>query len=158
LNRIQFQYTASMSVIHLPRKTKFWINFVGIGVWFTGLGWLVVHFFLKPRDSLDFAASSSEPLWLKFHGAFAFLALWTGGMLWGVHVVKAWGTRQHRWSGSTLFGVFLILIVTGYLLYYVADDGARNVVSWSHWILGIGLPAAYLAHRFAKKIPRSPRR
>ena len=84
--------------------------------------------------------------------AFAFLALWTRGILWGIHVVKAWGTRRHRWSGSILFATLLFLIVSGYLLYYVADDEARNAVSWSHWILGIVLPLAYVAHRTANKV------
>jgi hypothetical protein len=146
-----------MAVVHLPGTTKTWINFVGIGVWFTGLGWVIVHFLIKPQDPLSFANSSSEPLWLKIHGAFAFLALWTGGMLWGIHVVKAWGARRHRWSGSTLFGAFLILIVTGYLLYYVADDRTRNAISWIHWLLGLALPLAYLVHRLAKKIHPSRR-
>jgi hypothetical protein len=140
-----------MGIIHLSGKTKTWINLVGIGVWFTGLGWIIAHFFVKPQDSLGFANSSSEPIWLKVHGAFAFLALWTGGMLWGIHVVKAWGTHRHRWSGSILFAALLILIVSGYLLYYVADDSTRNAVSWSHWVIGIMLPLAYLAHRTAEK-------
>jgi hypothetical protein len=143
-----------MAAIHLTEKTKTWINFVGIGVWTTGLGWIIAHFFAKPQDPLSFANSSSEPLWLKFHGAFAFLALWTGGLLWGIHVVKAWDSRRHRWSGSILFGATLLLIVSGYLLYYVADDDARNAISWSHWLLGIALPLAYGAHRLAKKIRR----
>jgi hypothetical protein len=141
-----------MAVIHLPGTTKTWINFVGIGVWFTGLAWVIVHFLIEPKDSLGFASTSPEPLWLKIHGGFAFLALWSGGMLWGIHVLKAWGTQRRRWSGSVLFGAFLILSVTGYLLYYVADDGARHAISWTHWVLGIGLPFAYLAHRLAKKI------
>jgi hypothetical protein len=157
LHGIRFQYTGSMAVVHLPDTTKTWINFVGIGVWFTGLGWVTVHFLIKPQDPLGFANSSSEPLWLKIHGAFAFLALWTGGMLWGIHVVKAWGTGRQRWSGSTLFGASLILIVTGYLLYYVVDDRIRNAISWIHWLLGIALPLAYLVHRLAKKIRPSRR-
>ena len=31
----------------------------------------------------------SEPWWLKAHGAFAFLSLWTAGVLWSLHVPKA---------------------------------------------------------------------
>jgi hypothetical protein len=143
-----------MAAIHLPNKTKLWINFVGFGVWVSGLGWVAVHFLLNTQDPLSLPNSSAEPLWLKLHGAFAFLALWTGGLLWGAHVVKAWNTRRLRLSGSVLFGALLILIATGYLLYYVAGDDARNMISWSHWVLGVALPFAYLAHRLAKKITR----
>jgi hypothetical protein len=137
--------------IRLAPKTRLWINFVGIGIWTTGLGWLIAHFLLNAQDPLGFANSSLEPLWLKAHGAFAFLALWTGGMLWGVHILRAWDSRRRRWSGTAVFSALLILIVTGYLLYYVADDGARGVISWAHWVLGLALPLAYLAHRLAKK-------
>jgi hypothetical protein len=146
-----------MAAIHLSQKTKLWINFVGIGVWFSGFGWVVVHFFLNTQDPLSLPNASSEPLWLKVHGAFAFLALWTGGLLWGLHVVKAWGVHRRRWSGSILFGALLILIATGYLLYYVANDNARSLISWSHWVLGIALPLAYLAHRLAKKTRHRPK-
>ena len=145
-----------MSPIHLSRSSKTWINCVGIGIWASGLGWLLVHYGMRPADSLDFARRSAEPAWLRIHGAFAFLALWTGGMLWGVHVVKAWRTRKLRWSGSTLFGGVLVLCVTGYLLYYVADEAGRTAISLTHWILGIALPVAYLIHRLAKK-KRAPR-
>lgn len=86
--------------IHLADKTKLWINFVGVGVWVTGLGWVVVHFILKAEDPRGFPNPSSEPLWLKAHGAFAFLALWTGGLMWGIHVVKAWNTGRHRCNGD----------------------------------------------------------
>jgi len=98
--------------------------------------------------------TSSEVWWLRVHGAFAFLALWTGGLLWGVHVVRAWKRGHHRWSGGALFIVLSILIVTGYLLYYVGNEGARNIISWIHWILGLAIPVAYLIHRIAKQNSR----
>ena len=145
-----------MTVIQLPVKTKTWVNFVGIGVWLTGTAWVIVHFLMRAQDPLGFPNDSSEPLWLKLHGAFAFLSLWTGGMLWGIHVVKAWGTRRRRWSGSILFSALLVLGGTGYLLYYVGDDGARDAISWAHWVIGIALPLVYLLHRLAKKAPRAP--
>jgi hypothetical protein len=139
-----------MPPIRLPAKTKTWVNAVGLGVWATGTGWIVVHFLVTPTDSLGLPNRVQETWWLKLHGALAFLALWTGGMLWSAHVRKAWGTRRHRWTGGTLFGAFLLLILTGYLLYYVGDDQARELISRSHWILGLVWPAAYLVHRLVK--------
>ena len=43
-----------------------------------------------------------------------------------------------------------ILIVTGYLLYYVGNERVRNIISGVHWILGLAIPLAYLLHRIAK--------
>jgi hypothetical protein len=137
--------------IYLSGRAKQWINAVGIGVWLSGAGWLAVHYLLKTSIEFELQRNPAEPWWLKLHGAFAFLALWTGGLLWGLHVVKAWNERRHRWSGGIMFALLLVLIGTGYLLYYAGNDHARAIVSATHWILGLLLPLAYLVHRTAKK-------
>ncbi len=139
-----------LAIIHLPRRTRVWINGIGLGVWVTGAGWLLAHYFFEMPNSLGLPSNSSEVLWLKVHGAFAFLSLWTGGMLWGVHVLKAWRLRRHRWSGGVLFTALLALIITGYFLYYVAGDEAREIISKTHWILGLAFPVLYLIHRITK--------
>jgi phosphoglycerol transferase MdoB-like AlkP superfamily enzyme len=69
-----------------------------------------------------------------------------------MHIVKAWHRHWHRRSGGTLFSAVAALIVSGYLLYYVADEQARRALSFFHWIVGLALPLAYLLHRLAKKI------
>jgi len=91
----------------LPR-TRAWINGTGLGIWASGAGWLWFHYFLRRSGPFGPESHWLEPWWLKVHGAFAFLALWTGG---------------------TLFGALCALSVTGHLLYYVADDRARAIIS-----------------------------
>jgi hypothetical protein len=139
-----------MAAIHLTNRAKHWINAVGIGVWLSGAGWLCAHYLFARQNEFGLPDSPAEPWWLKAHGAFAFLALWTGGLLWGVHVAKAWREHRHRWSGGTLFGLLLVLILSGYLLYYVGEEHLRATISAAHWILGLLLPLIYLTHRLAK--------
>ena len=139
--------------IRLTHPTKAWINWIGLGVWISGAAWLLVHYGLHPQDPAVLSVNPAEPWWLKVHGAFAFLAVWSGGLIWGLHIVKAWPRRKHRWSGGTLIAALLVLIVSGYFLYYVGDERSRQVISLTHWILGLLLPLAYLIHRLAKKIP-----
>jgi hypothetical protein len=140
-----------MANIYLSPPAKWWINIIGTGVWGTGVGWLVAHYLLRVPGDFGIPTHPAEPWWLRVHGAFAFLAIWTGGMLWGVHVVKAWREHRHRWSGGFLLGLLLLLITTGFLLYYVGSDEVRVVVSKTHWITGLTLPLLYLLHRIAKK-------
>ena len=141
--------------IHLSKRTRLLINSVGIGIWSSGAGWLIVHYLVKSENV--FGRNPSEPTWLKIHGAFGFLAIWTFGVLWGMHIVKAWHRHWHRRSGGTLFAALATLIATGYLLYYVADEPARQTISVFHWVLGLLLPLAYLLHRLAKKLhPHKP--
>jgi hypothetical protein len=145
-----------MTGIRLAKHTRIWINTVGAFVWASGIGWVVAHYWLVSPDSLGLP-HSSEPLWLKLHGAGAFLALWTLGWLSALHVVKAWKSHRHRWSGSSLFALLVILCVSGYLLYYVAGDDSHHVTSLIHWILGAALPLLYLIHRRAKLTDRRGR-
>ena len=139
-----------MAVIHLTKPTRVWINCVGAGVWASGVAWLIAHYLLRSQDAFGLPRNASEPVWLAIHGAFAYASVWTGGMLWALHVVKAWRARRHRISGATMFGALTVLIVSGYLLYYVADDRARSLISWIHWLVGLLLPVAYLIHRIKK--------
>ncbi len=143
-----------MAGIHLSTRGKLLVNGVGLATWLSGAAWLVEHYLVQSRDAYGLPGNAFEPWWLKLHGAAAFLALWTGGLLWGIHIVKAWHTRHHRWSGGTLSAALLILIITGYLLYYVGDERARGIVSRLHWILGLLIPLPYLVHRLTKRVRR----
>ena len=136
----------------LSRSTRIWINSVGLGLWGSGAGWLVSHYLLRRPDPFGPDAHVLEPWWLKAHGAMAFLALWTGGLLWGVHMVKAWQGGRGRWTGGTLFAALLALSLSGYLLYYVAEPGIRDILSLTHWIIGLLLPVCYLAHRLSRRV------
>jgi hypothetical protein len=140
-----------MTGIYLSSRVKKWVNGIGFGVWMSGAGWLMVHYLLKHQDSFGIPGNSAETWWLKVHGAFSFLAIWGGGFLWGFHIIKAWPRHQHRWSGGILITALLLLILSGYLLYYVADERSRESISLFHWIVGLGFPVAYLTHRLTKR-------
>jgi len=141
-----------MTEPYFPSRIKHWINGIAVGVWMSGAAWLWVHYLAKPHEAFGMPGNSAETGWLKVHGAFAFLAIWGGGFLWGFHINKAWPRHQQRWSGGSLFVVLLVLILSGYLLYYVADEGSRQTLSLVHWIVGLGLPLAYLTHRLTRTV------
>jgi hypothetical protein len=143
-----------MTGTRLTNRIKTWINGIGLGVWISGAAWLLVHYWWNSQDATALSVNPAEPWWLKVHGAFAFLAVWSGGLLWGLHIVRGWRRRRLRWSGGTLIGALLLLILSGYFLYYVGDDRSRQIISKTHWILGLLLPLAYLIHRLAKKVSR----
>ncbi len=140
----------AVSAARLGVRRRLLIGVTGLGVWGSGVLWLVFHYFLVRPGQFGPEHSPLEPWWLKLHGAFAFLALWTGGLLWALHVVHGWRMHRRRWSGSLLFGVFLLLTASGYLLYYAGDEGPRAGISLVHWIVGLALPLLYLAHRLAR--------
>jgi hypothetical protein len=138
-----------VSLARLNARRRLFIHVTGVGVWGSGVLWLVFHYFVSRPGEFGPEHSPLEPWWLKLHGAFAFLALWTAGLLWGLHVVNGWRLKRRRWSGSLAFGLMLVLIASGYLLYYVGDDSLRALTSAAHWAIGLALPAVYIVHRLA---------
>jgi len=137
--------------IRLPRPRRLGVYAVALGLWGSGVGWLVLRYGFRRVGEFGPEASPLEPWALKLHGAFAFASLWTLGLLWGAHIVNGWGAGRRRWSGSGLLGLLLFLSVTGYLLYYAGGDEVRAVVSPLHWITGLAIVAAFLLHRFARE-------
>lgn len=110
----------------------------------SGLVWLVAHFVLPlPEDA---ARHPLEPWAMRVHGAATMLGMMVLGGLWGPHVLGAWERRNHRWSGGTMAGLWLGLALSGYGLYYLADEGWRDIASSSHILLGLAIPVGLGIH------------
>jgi hypothetical protein len=127
------------------------VSVVALGIWASGAGWLVAHYFMRVHTDFGFETNPAEPWLLAIHGAFAFASLFALGLLWGVHVVNGWTARRRRMSGGILLGTVAFLAVTGYLLYYAGDDGLRSVTAIAHWAVGLGAIGLFLGHRFRRR-------
>src|SRR4029453_18717436 len=86
MSRALSRAKATARVAALPRIV---IYVVGTGLWLTGALWLLFHYLLKRQGWLG-GVQPLESWWLRLHGAFAFVAIWTFGLLWGTHVVPGW--------------------------------------------------------------------
>jgi hypothetical protein len=139
----------------ISRSRRWALYIVGTGVWLTGGLWLLFHYFLVKHGEFGPETNPLEPWWLKLHGAFAFAAVWIFGLLWGVHITKLWHQKHRRRSGVMLTGVFALLILSGYLLYYVGDDRVRPVISALHWGIGLGCPVFFAWHRVKRRRVRA---
>lgn len=97
---------------------------------------------------------SENPLqvwWLRLHAGTATAAIWLLGYMSAIHVQRNWGTGQRRNSGLLFVTAFGLLVLTGYLLYYVDADRPAALLSNIHWIIGLCAPAAFVLHRSAKR-------
>lgn len=136
-------------------RARLLINLTGAGLWLSGGLWLIFHYFLRRQTEWGPEPHELEPWWLRAHGAFAFLALWTVGLLFGSHIARGWASGRRRWTGVLLFAWLSLLILSGYLLLYAGDEGVFSVLSPTHWIAGLALPLAYASHRWLRAGPRS---
>ena len=112
----------------------------------SGIIWLVLHYFLAVPGEYGPQVHPLESWMLRLHGAAAMVGLVIYGSLLPVHVRRAWSIRRNIVLGIGLVSVMLLLTVTGYLLYYDADENTRPVVSIAHWILGLVVPALLVWH------------
>ncbi|CAJ0817186.1 hypothetical protein LMG19087_03013 [Ralstonia wenshanensis] len=99
----------------------------------TGLAWLVMHFSDDGSEVGTLVLAWS----MKLHGAAAMAALYLFGMLWGPHIRNAWMRKRNRAAGALLGSLSLILVATGYALYYVNGQLLRESAEYLHWSAGL---------------------
>jgi hypothetical protein len=118
---------------------------------------IVAGVWLVQRGEFGLTANPLELWWLRAHGAFAFASLWLLGFLSVAHVGARWEWRRQRRSGLILLGVYIWLVLSGYLLYYAGSDQLRAAVSLGHWTVGLAALFFLLLHRRIRRRLRAPR-
>ena len=122
------------------------VGFVASLLWVTGSGWLVAHFFF--RRSNDFGALPSEweaPL-LHAHGILAVGGVFMFGWIASRHITERWNQPYNRASGLTLAAATTVLVISGYLLYYIADEPFNLAIASVHEVLGVLALACAMIH------------
>ena len=82
------------------------------------------------------------------------------GSLLPIHVRRGWHQRKNLVPGICLSALALLLIISGYALYYFGSEETRPWISVFHWVLGLGAPLLLVWHivsgRRAQSAKRSP--
>lgn len=123
-----------------------WLYWSGTALFATGAVWLVFHYFLRGHGDFGEVPHPLEVWWLRLHGACAMLMLIVLGSLLPLHVRRGWHQRKNLIPGCVVTGVALLLIVSGYALYYYGGEEARPWISAIHWIFGLGTPPLLVWH------------
>jgi hypothetical protein len=118
----------------LSARHRGWLYCLGLLLWLSGVGWLIVHY--GPVDTIA-GAHPAEPGWLRLHGAAVIGFLVVFGALLPGHVRRGWRQGQNRGSGLAVISVTAVLTVSGYGLYYLVNDTWRAWTSVIHWAVGV---------------------
>jgi hypothetical protein len=140
--------------LKLTRAYRLSIYTIAWGTWLTGVLWVIYHYFMRVKGQFGFKENPLEEWWLIGHGAFAVGATFLFGYLWRPHIVAGWYLHWRRWSGGSLAGTTIFLILTGYALYYIGGPEWLNWTSIVHWAVGIAAIALFFVHWLAKSRPR----
>jgi phosphoglycerol transferase MdoB-like AlkP superfamily enzyme len=100
---------------------------------------------LALRFELDVAETwlpGSRSLWAALHGLAAFCTLLLLGSLLPLHVRHGLGQRKNRRTGISMLVTLPLLILTGWGVYYIANEYLARWTSAAHVL--IALPASLL--------------
>ncbi|HEX7232896.1 MAG TPA: DUF4405 domain-containing protein [Candidatus Binatia bacterium] len=112
-------------------------------LWGSGALWLLVQWFKDPE--LGAARTLLQTFVMKLHGAAMLIFLAMLGTLFS-HVRRGWILKANRLSGCFNIGLNSLLTLTGWLLYYTADESARQWASLVHWSIGLAALPLLSAH------------
>jgi hypothetical protein len=129
--------------IQLNRALRYCLYIVLALLFLSGAAWTYWNYLVA--HSGDFEARAKT--WaMKIHGAAAMAILVLIGTLLTGHVKLAWRARRNRGNGALLLGVFGILTITGYGLYYAGGEELRTWTSWIHLSVGLSIPVLIVLH------------
>jgi MFS family permease len=131
--------------IRLKRLQKYFLYAVLALLLLSGAAWAYWNYLAASTGDFEISAKTWA---MKIHGAAAMAVLVLIGMLLSAHVKFAWRARRNRANGAFFLGVFAVLTITGYGLYYAGGEQLRAAASWIHLVLGLALPILLLVHIF----------
>lgn len=115
-------------------------------LWLSGGAWLLLHHFGQVQGEFGPELNPLEPWLLRLHGLVLIPALVGFGGLLVVHFPKGWKDVPQRHIGLGLTAIIGLLIVSGYLLYYLGDETLRSWTSIVHWTIGLLVPTIFIWH------------
>lgn len=130
----------------------------GGGLWLSGLAWVLLHYFGQVSGDFGPETNPLEPWLLRLHGFAVIPALLGFGGMMVVHIPKGWKSKRQRIAGLALTAISSVLILSGYLLYYVGVEVVRDWASLIHWAIGLTLPAAFVWHYLGRSAAKTKAR
>jgi hypothetical protein len=130
----------------LPRWQKRLLIVSGAALWASGIAWLVLHHFGQVNGPFGPERNPLEAWMLRLHGLFLIPFLLGIGGLFVAHIPRGWSRKPNRLAGIALTAFLGLLVLSGYMLYYVGTDEIRAWTGTAHWALGLTLPALFLWH------------
>lgn len=151
----QIASSGERGTLRLTRNRRIALYVTAVGVWLTGAIWLIFHYYLQSEGPFGFESHPLEKTWIILHAGFSFVAIWLFGMLWGIHIVRGWNMKWRRKSGGTMVGVMVVLIVSGYSLYYIESQVIDDWTAIFHWVVGLAALVMFFVHWLSKSRPAS---
>src|ERR1700756_2512007 len=127
----------------LSRVLRATLYGVGALLWVSGAAWLVLHYVFPQPTAVGSLPIPWEAPLMRAHGLIAVCSVFLIGWMMAAHVTVRWASERNRRSGLVLGGSALLLILSGYALYYTTGS-AHDAAALAHEAIGVLSPAAAL--------------
>lgn len=127
-----------------PYKRRLYAVFTIL--WLSGAWWLATHYFMRVDGEFGEMPHPTEIWWLRLHGLMVFAVLPVLGSVLSTHAQRAWKLKKNRHTGLLMKVIFLWLGLTGYALYYFANDENAAWLPVLHWAVGLSVPLLLVLH------------
>ena len=114
-------------------------------LWASGILWLVLHLGFEPRNEFGALPHPWEAPLMRVHGVVAVVGVFLLGWLGAGHVLERWRRARKRTSGWVLMASAVLLVLSGYALYYTVG-APHAAAAWLHEWLGAAALIVALAH------------
>ena len=132
----------------MPARQRLAVFSILGGLWITGCLWLMLDQFFARPGTFGPMPHPWQPALLLVHGVVAIVGMYLLGWVTARHVVRWWPGRLRRLSGATLSAFLLLLVVSGFALFFLSDDRWQHLAALSHDFLGVGVTVFGIQHWF----------
>lgn len=129
----------------LPRPLRAAIYGVAALLWLSGAIWLSLHYAFPQTSAFGPLPNPWEAPLMRVHGLIAVCGVFLIGWMTAAHVTARWSSERKRRSGLALGSTALLLVFSGYALYYTTGS-PHDAAGLLHEAIGLLSPAAALAH------------
>lgn len=120
-----------------------------------GSAYFIVKTFFKIQTEYGLRPNDWQSFWQGGHVLLSPLSVFTLGLLWISHILKNFkANSDKRVSGILLTTLFIIMILTGYILQISYDEKIKVFFLYAHLIISALFTIIYTIHilsRFIKK-------
>ena len=118
---------------------------VGTLLWLSGAVWLVLHQAFPQRSTFGLLPNPWEAPLMRVHGLVAVCGVFLIGWISAAHVAARLPRERNRRSGLALGSTAVLLIFSGYALYYTTGP-VHDSAGVLHELLGVLSPVVALLH------------
>ncbi len=139
---------APAALARMARRQRVAIYCILGTLWLSGCIWLLLDTFFATAGPFGKTPHPLEPALLLAHGIIAILSMYLLGWVSARHILRWWPGRLRRLSGGILAALFLLLTMSGFALFFAADDRWQHGSAFMHDVLGIVITVFAIQHWF----------